>query len=91
MPLLNQHIASEANREDKCTGHFLEDRIKKPSVGRVITGGQRYVLSSVYELVLRHENSPPIIKLGGLHICILCLALTFKANVQSTSPKNRHL
>lgn len=32
MRLLNQHIASEANREDKCTGHFWEARFKSQAL-----------------------------------------------------------
>ncbi len=32
MRLLNQHIASEANREDKCTGHFWEGRFKSQAL-----------------------------------------------------------
>ncbi|WP_394208791.1 transposase [Enterovibrio calviensis] len=32
MRLLNQHIASEANREDQCTGHFWEGRFKSQAL-----------------------------------------------------------
>ncbi|MBE1277793.1 transposase [Enterovibrio baiacu] len=32
MRLLNQHIASQANREDKCTGHFWESRFKSQAL-----------------------------------------------------------
>lgn len=32
MRLLNQHIASEANREDKCMGHFWEGRFKSQAL-----------------------------------------------------------
>ncbi|WP_407333872.1 transposase [Enterovibrio sp. 27052020O] len=32
MRLLNQHIASEANKEDKCTGHFWEGRFKSQAL-----------------------------------------------------------
>ncbi|MDD1784476.1 transposase, partial [Enterovibrio sp. ZSDZ35] len=32
MRLLNQHIATEANREDKCTGHFWEGRFKSQAL-----------------------------------------------------------
>ncbi|MEI8608337.1 transposase [Enterovibrio sp. Hal110] len=32
MRLLNQYISSEANREDKCTGHFWEGRFKSQAL-----------------------------------------------------------
>lgn len=32
MRLLNQHIATEANREDECTGHFWEGRFKSQAL-----------------------------------------------------------
>ncbi len=32
MRLLNQHIALQANREDKCTGHFWESRFKSQAL-----------------------------------------------------------
>ncbi|PML78524.1 transposase [Enterovibrio norvegicus] len=32
MRLLNQHIAAEANKEDKCTGHFWEGRFKSQAL-----------------------------------------------------------
>ncbi|KKD57823.1 transposase, partial [Grimontia sp. AD028] len=32
MRLLNQHIATEANREDQCTGHFWEGRFKSQAL-----------------------------------------------------------